>query len=165
MHAQPSKSVVPVFMFFLLLLLGGFVYSSISLIRGLKTYDWPSTRGTVIGATMKKTASKGARQYSPEISYTYVVSETQYTGKKYGLTNARGTSYTIGDLVKDYPEGSEVNVYYNPVKPGEAILHRGLQPDNYYLFLGSGFFFAIVLMAFIKQLKEGKHRQLSGATQ
>jgi hypothetical protein len=157
METSSAKSVIPVFLFFLLLLLGWFTYSIIGVTKGIATKSWTKTTAIVVTSEVKKgTSSKGSPKYSPEITYYYQIGAMEYTSKKYSSTTARGTSQWARQVVDKYPSGAEVAVYYNPKKVNESVLATGLQSDDYWMTILSGFFLAVVFLAFKKQLKNRK---------
>lgn len=160
METPPLKSVIFVFLFFLLLLLGWFTYSVIGDIKALQTYSWPKTRGTVISSEIKRgTSSKGSPKYSPLITYSYQIGTEEYQSNRYSSTNARGTSDWARQVVSRYPANRTITVYYNPKEPNKSVLETGLHSDDYWMTLISSFFIFVVLFAFIKQLKKRRDGQ------
>jgi hypothetical protein len=154
METTSSKSVIPVFLFFLLLLSGWFTYSTIGDIKALQTISWPTTRGTVISSEVKRgTSSKGSPKYSPVIFYSYQIGTVEYQSNRYSSTNARGTSDWARQVVSRYPANRTITVYYNPKDPKKSVLETGLHSDDYWMTLFSSFFIFVVLLAFIKQIK------------
>lgn len=154
MEKESSKSVVPVFVFFLLLLLGALSFGTYGIIEALGTYGWTKTNGTVISAEVKRvTSSKGSAKYLPVISYSYVIDTATYQSDRYSSTAARGTSQWANQIISQYPPKSSRFVYYNPKNQKESVLERGLQSDNYWFFLGPLFFFAVVFWGLIRQIK------------
>lgn len=154
MTTSSSKSIIPVFMIFLLLLLGWLTFSIIGVVKGIQTKNWPTTQGTVVSSEVKKVASKGTHQYQPSVNYNYEVGAETYSSNKYSSTNARGSSQWAKAIISGYPDEATITVHYNPSKPKQSVLITGLQYDNYWMTGLSGFFFAVVLLAFIKQLKK-----------
>jgi hypothetical protein len=163
METSPSKSVIPVFLFFLLLLAGWFTYSVIGFTKALQTYSWPTTTGKVISADIKKgTSSKGSPKYSPEITYYYQIGTEEYQSNRYSSTTARGSSQWAGRVVSNYETNGAVKVHYNPKKHSDSVLEPGLQSDNWWMTLLSTFFIVVVLMAFIKQIKNRRANRSEG---
>jgi len=156
METSPAKSVIPVFLFFLLLLLGWFTYSIIGFTKAVQTKSWPTTNGTVVSSEVKKVASKGTHQYQPVVNYYYEIGAETYSSNKYSSTNARGSSQWAKAIISGYPDEATITVHYNPSKPEQAVLNTGLQYDNYWMTGLSAFFLTVVTMAFLKQLKR-KH--------
>jgi hypothetical protein len=154
METSSSKSVIWVFLFFLMLLLGWFAYSAIGFTKAIMTKSWPSTGGTVISSDIKRgTSSKGSPKYSLDINYTYKIGNEEFQSNRYSSTNARGTSQWAREEITRYPANSAVKVYYNPENPKESVLEPGLHSDDYWMTLISSIGFVLVLLAFIKQIK------------
>ena len=87
---------------------------------------WPTTTGTVVTSEIKTQRSGDGNTYSARVIYDYVVDGTEYTSGK--ITVADGSSSRSAPatrLVEQYPVGSQVDVYYNPLVPDEAVLQPG----------------------------------------
>jgi hypothetical protein len=154
METPSKKSVIAVFSFFLLLLLAWFIYSAIGIIKAIETKSWPTTNGIVLSSEVKRgNNSKGSPKFEPVINYTYEIGSEEHSSNKYSSTIARGSSMWAKEIIVQYPDNSEIEVFYNPKNPKESVLDPGLQSDNYWMSILSSFFFAMVLLAFIKQLK------------
>jgi hypothetical protein len=155
MDTSTSKSIIPVFVFFLTLLLAWFIYSAIGLTKGLSTLGWPETQGKVISCEVKRVpSSKGPSKFQPVISYSYSVNSVEYTSNRYSSTMARGSSQWAKEVIGKHPKNSSIQVYYNPNNPTESVLDPGLQSDDFWMTIFSSFFFVVVLLAFRKQLKD-----------
>jgi hypothetical protein len=155
METQSTKSVIPVFGFFLLLLLGWFIYSMIGVTKAISTKSWPAASGRVLSAEVKRgTSSKGSAKFIPEITYSYQLEGKEYQSKKYSSTTARGSSIWAKEIVSQYPVNSSLTVFYNPKNHAEAVLEPGLQSDDYWMTLLSSFFFGVVLLGLIQQIKK-----------
>lgn len=153
----PLKSVILVFVFFLMLLLAWFTYSAIGVAKALQAKRWPTVQGTVLSAEVKRgQSSKGSSKYIPMIRFSYEVDNAQYLSDQYSSTTARGSSMWAKEVISQYPAYSKVTVHYNPENPEESILKPGLQSDDYWMTCLSAFFFAVALLAFIQQLKKYK---------
>ncbi len=87
-----------------------------------QTAVWPATRGRVIGSAVERVRdADGEWSMEPRITYEYTVNGQVFRGTrvKFGFTpKAQPT-------VARYPVGQEVEVFYDPAKPGEAVLERG----------------------------------------
>ena len=89
---------------------------------------WPITRGTVITSEVKTTSDSGKSgyQHSANIRYTYRVDGKDYTSGKIVVGDySSNSSRRARKLTSRYRKGSQVKIYYNPVKPGEAVLKPG----------------------------------------
>jgi len=157
MATPPLKSVIPVFLLFLSMLGAWLTYSAIGTIKALQTLSWPHTNGFVISTEVKRIpSSKGPSKFSPIINYTYKVDSVEYSSDRYSSTGASGTSEWANGVVSQYWVNSAIKVFYNPRNPKESVIDPGLQSDNYWMTILSSFFFAVVLFAFIKQLKSSR---------
>jgi hypothetical protein len=155
MENPSKKSVIVVFSFFLLLLSACLTLSTIGAIKALCTKNWPTTTGSVISSEVQQgKSSKGSPKFKPVINYSYVIDKEEYFSNNYSSTPARGSSLWAKQVISQYPDNSVINVYYNPKDLNDSVLSTGLQYDNYWMVLLSLFFFAVVLFAFIKQLKK-----------
>jgi hypothetical protein len=90
---------------------------------------WPSVSGRVLNSSLIRTPRRGTSgggSYVPMIVYEYQVDGKVYRGQRYSFGTQVGTGFTgIASRVVDrYPEGSAVDVYYNPENPSEAVLKR-----------------------------------------
>ena len=63
--------------------------------------------------------------YIPKILYEYRVNAETFQSKQIFLGQQFPTNFnTADDLVERYPVGKEVTVYFDPEKPGFAVLER-----------------------------------------
>lgn len=77
------------------------------------------------------------RTYWAQVHYGYSVQGTPYTGGKVSFVEYGGKQEHARQIVKRFPKGKAVDVYYNPEKPEMAILEPGVTNFSY-LFLGIG---------------------------
>ena len=64
--------------------------------------------------------------YSPDVRYRYTVNGKAYNGNKVIAADYSSSSASrAGKITRQYKKGSNVNVYYNPENPGEAVLMPG----------------------------------------
>jgi len=158
MKTPPLKSVIPVFLLFLLMLGAWLAYSTYGTIKALQTLGWPQTSGIVNSTGVKRLpSSKGPSKFSPVINYSFKIDSVEYTSDRYSSTGARGSSQWANDVVSQYWVNSGIKVFYNPRNPKESVIDRGLQSDDYWMTILSSFFFVVVLFAFIKQVKSSRN--------
>jgi len=82
---------------------------------------WPAVPGRIQESRIIKARdSDGEASKVAFVTYAYAVGGTSLRGKRVSLgkTNARTT-------VQKYPKGTEVRVFYDPHKPGSAVLEPG----------------------------------------
>jgi hypothetical protein len=121
--------------FFLLFTLGGgialILYSQNSKKKAGASLQWPSAPGSITISQVRESVSTDedggtSISYYPHVEYTYTVDGQTYTSKQVAFGGVKGfndTARAQTDLAK-YPVGARVQVYYNPQKPGEAVLER-----------------------------------------
>ncbi len=91
---------------------------------------WPATRGEIVaaGIASRREFSHGrwSTQHGAYLVYTYTVEGQRYTGDR--LAFGGRISWSALGLaqrqIEQYSEGSEVQVFYDPHNPGEAVLER-----------------------------------------
>ncbi len=102
-----------------------------------KAANWRSVPGRIVSSQarakrMKKIhgmqrAEAGADQDMvnfAEIIYEYRVRGKTYKGKRVSIGEDLG-DHEVEQTIARYPVGNKVSVYYNPAKPGEAVLETG----------------------------------------
>ncbi len=120
--------------FFLLTLAGGaglVWYSINSKKKAGASLQWPSAPAVITVSDVRESASTdedGHTSYSyyPRVEYTYEAAGETRTSKQVAFGGTQGYSSPDKarlDLAK-YPAGAAVTAYYNPEKPGEAVLER-----------------------------------------
>jgi hypothetical protein len=94
-----------------------------------KAADWPLVRGTVLqsGTEKVESRSQGSQQivYAPVVEYGYRVSDVDYVSRqiKLGVTVSGSQGYAAGVAAR-YPQGSIVDVHYDPANPSSAALEN-----------------------------------------
>ncbi len=107
--------------------------------RTAASRNWPSVRGTVVVNRVRaevhprEQGGPPLTRYYPEVEYEYTVAGRSYRSKRIrfgGLPFVYSTDRAEIEawFTAHYPEGSEVEVYYNPLRPEEAVLEPGSSP-------------------------------------
>jgi hypothetical protein len=97
-----------------------------------ETLRWPTTEGVIdysqVGSAQERDSDGYMRtMYFAQLKYSYKVNGSQYSSDKYEISKYRSTSRdSFVEIVKQYPAGSNVTVYYNPKDFNEAILKPGV---------------------------------------
>lgn len=90
-------------------------------------------------------------EYHKEISYRYLVNGSEYISDRvvFGEIGNR-TPSREREIVRGYPTGGEVRVYYQPRNPAVSTLNKGLSSGGGFVFLlGSVFLIGGVLMTIL----------------
>ena len=119
---------------------------------GQETESWTATSGRVLSSTIDESTRTTRRNgrtetkttYTPEVTYEYTVDGVRYEGDSIRADDHGGGSDRAYDLAGRYPEGSETTVYYDPESPADAVLMRGYETTQVYLFGGIGGLFGII---------------------
>jgi len=133
--------------------------------------SWPSVKGEVTSSEVRKSTSSrtGRRRqrstkYRAVVKYEYSVDGTIHTGNRISFDASSSSRSTAGRMTARYPKGAEVDVFYDPESPGEAVLERGKTLGTY-IPLGVGLlFFAVGCVLTVKTLIDRKNRLAIGAS-
>ena len=102
--------------------------------RALRSARWPHTTGRVIASSLAPVSltDRSLRDVQPFVRYRYSVGETEYHGQTLsigeGWWSFRKTRFPIQD---QFPVGSRVSVFYNPLKPTDSALLVGAETSTY----------------------------------
>jgi hypothetical protein len=94
---------------------------------GREAMGWSTTRGEVLGTqVLKECASPIGDCYRPEIRYTYTVMGQTYESDTYNIGKQVTASHPdrAAAIAARYPEGTQIDVYYNPDDPASSCLKR-----------------------------------------
>lgn len=124
-----------------LFVLVGAVFAGIGihgLALGLASRNWPSTEGRIIQSKVeRRTSGSGTDRrsaYYALVTYEFTIGGATYKGDRVASADiGRGKSAYAGCMVKRYPKGSSVTVYYMPEKPSRCLLEPGLQGQSFIL--------------------------------
>lgn len=97
--------------------------------KALKSQSWPVAKGIITQTDIRAQEHDETIRYVPIVRYTYEVEGMVYEGKRitFGSDVEFGSRQKAADYLAEYPVDTEVNVYYNPEKPSEAVLKQVAQ--------------------------------------
>ena len=94
---------------------------------------WPSVIGTIVSSFVNSHHdSDNGVMYRAKVTYSYIVDDKTYQATRVKIGIQKGFSGGVGAysgaqrVVNKYPSGKEINVYYNPKIPENAVLEPGL---------------------------------------
>lgn len=122
------------------------LYALFNFYVGYSSKNWPTTGGKVIHASVitktNKAISSKNKHYHPVVWYEYKLKNKVYKSKTIGNFVGFGNNKVYAEnLIKDYPENSEIKVFYCPLYPGVAVLLPEMQQTAaHYLLLFTGVF-------------------------
>lgn len=139
----------------LLLLLGGY---SIKMgfdgwHKAKRMQSWPSVTGTVESAKVAQRIGdsgkdRGRVYYYPEILYRYTVKGKEYQGNSFPYV-LKTSSADAESTVKEFPPGTGVEVFYDPLKPEVSNLRRDAVQVQIVLFLVGGLLIVVGVVNFL----------------
>ena len=159
---QKNKKSNPVFMIVILLTFG-LIFGGVGLYRynlGKKSVTWPAVKGKMTHARAVPTTVNKQQEYQLSVKYRYTVDGKSYTGERVTVSdNYQKTRSLANEVLKKYPVGGEVSVYYNPANPGSSVLKTGMN-KNVSLPLGIAVVCFLLATAII--VSEFKKKKLKG---
>lgn len=91
-----------------------------------KSNHWPTTTGQILASTIQyRRKSGGGHSPYPLVLYTYQIEGQQYQSQRIYFGGVVGGTAMTG-VIKKYPVGAQVPVYYNPQNPADAVLERSI---------------------------------------
>jgi hypothetical protein len=101
-----------------------------------KSSHWPTTTGQILASMIQyRRKSGGGHSPYPLVLYTYQVEGQHYQSQRIYFGVPVGGSAMTG-VIKKYPVGAQVPVYYNPQNPADAVLERSIPMAKFLGFIG-----------------------------
>jgi flagellar basal body-associated protein FliL len=155
-----SKKSSPVFMIIVLLVFG-LIVGGVGLYRynlGKKSASWLAVKGKMTYARAVPATVNKKQEYRLSVKYRYIVDGKSYTGERITVSdNFQKTRSLANDVLKKYPVGGEVSVYYSPADPGSSVLKTGVNKN---VFLPLGIAVVCFLLATAIIVSEAKKKRL-----
>ncbi len=142
------------------LLVFGLVLGGFGLYRyntGRESASWPSVKGKITYAHARPKKVKTGHEYLPSVKYTYTVNGRSYTGTR--ITASDLYQKTLGgakDILRKYPVGGEVSIYYNPADQGNSLLEIGIVKNVYVLLGGALTCFLLAIAIIMSAIRKSK---------
>lgn len=137
----------------------------VKLVQAGASSSWPAVKGTVVSCKVEKSSSSGkgrhgrkgrsTSRYYANLRYEYAVEGKQHVGEKISFGTVGGTMAKAQENAKRYAEGSQVDVYYNPSDPSEAVMETG-RKGSIYTFSGVGALFTLIGIGFAVYAIKGR---------
>ena len=132
-------------------------------VKSLRSEHWPVTDGIVRSAEMKShSGNKGGTTYSAEVTYSYQVAGTSYTGDKVSIGQMSSSSGYAREILNRYPVGKKVSVHYAPGDPSDAVLETGIHGGTW-ICLAVGTVFTLAGLMFLQIIRAAIRAQMPGA--
>jgi len=106
-------------------------------IEGIKAKSWPVAPGRILLARYDQwRTKKGVRiaGLCVDIQYIYQVGDVIYDGTRVNTGwRCFGNQDHLEALLRRYPSGKKVEVYYNPEDPTQSLLEPGVEWTSFFL--------------------------------
>jgi hypothetical protein len=124
------------------------------ILKNREAQSWPSATGKIVkhysknsilmpASIPREISEKSATVESSKgkaklwLEYEYMINQKTFTNDKYSFGHDGGMSGAqIEKLIKKYPLGKEIKVFYNPKNPAESILCLSARMNYFLLGLG-----------------------------
>ena len=100
------------------------------IVRGRKTLQWPSVEGVILESAI----ASDNDDLLPHILFRYSIGQVSYKQTMQFPGDVTPTQEFAASYVRKYPEGSRVQVYYDPANPELATLEPGLGKGDWLVF-------------------------------
>jgi hypothetical protein len=152
-----SKKSNPVIIVIALLAFG-FVFGGFGFYKyniGKKSASWPVVQGKMTYARAVPTKVNNSQEYRLSVKYTYSVDGKSYSGDRITASDGyQKTRRKANDVLKKYPVGKEVSVYYSPSDPSLAVLKTGANKNAFMLMSGGVICFLLAAVIIVSELKK-----------
>ena len=127
-------------------------FSVLTLWRGYSSRRWPRTTGQVIVSGVERAGFGISLFYVLKIRYEYNIAGRIYESDRYSFDPVASIYHKkIEQIVRKYPTGRRIFVYYDPTCPAISVIENGTSINNYLkIFVGC----ALWLQAFKLFLEE-----------
>ena len=167
MTQRPDRRLRGVQLFCWLIILIGIGAAAVGaglLWKGIRTEHWPVVEGVILSADMRQqSAGHGSRTYSPEVTYTYRVGNSNYAGSKIAVGQMSSSREYAQAVLQRFPVGQKVSVHYAADDPSEAVLESGIHGGTW-ICLGVGTAFTLFGIMFLQIMRAAVSAQLSASS-
>lgn len=106
--------------------------------KAIASRRWPRVSGQVISSHIRSTSvGNGARLHAPVVLYSYSVGGITYKSETFTYLGTAGAAFEwqVKKQLRLFKNGTTVQVYYNAIKPEEAVLVPGVHWVQYFSLL------------------------------
>jgi hypothetical protein len=133
------------------------LYGFIVLQKQKASYHWPATSGTIVHSERVYEPGRETSHYHADVTFSYKVNGASYLSHQISLWSADLSDYGEENktFVQNHPQGSAVDVYYDPGNPANAVLVPGAHERLSQLLMGAGALFIILgILGIIEQRRK-----------
>ncbi|MBW6467156.1 MAG: DUF3592 domain-containing protein [Brevefilum sp.] len=116
---------------------------------------WQEGEASILAAEVERIVRRDEDSrtvtFLPRVSYTYAVEGQEFHGEQIGFGKFEfSAAKKANAIVENHPVGENVQVFYNPLDPQEAVLERTIYRSSSYLV--SGVILILVMLVMIGML-------------
>lgn len=121
--------------------------------ESIASKTWPVVSGTVVESRVRDHHnSDNTTVYQVDVRYEYTIEDIRYTGNQVSLSDINYVNLKKAKaVVSRYPVGQTVEVHYDPVYPGRAVLETGVK-GSVWAVIGVGCLLTLMGMGAVKFL-------------
>jgi len=108
-------------------------YGVYKVYKGYESQNWPTTEGKIIVSRISGAKRTIGRRVF--IKYEYFVKGNRYVSSRISYTLIIGDYSSSLEILREYPEGSKVTVYYNPDNSMDAVLKTEISGQISWIFI------------------------------
>lgn len=87
--------------------------------------NWQAVPAVVESSKVRSHSDDDGTTYSVYIAYCYEIHGKKHYGDRYTFMGGSSSGYdSKAEIVRQHPQGSEINVYVNPSDPSESVIRR-----------------------------------------
>jgi len=152
---MPDKSSSTIMIIFLVLVGLLCIWTgSTRFISAWNARNWPDARGTILESSLEEKWDSEGTSLIPRLHYEYHVGGQRYVSSQ--ITIAQQSLFNdkwSEEVIKRFPGGSSVNVYYDPSRPWEAAIFVGVTPVSYGQPMMGLFLLIAAMFIYVRQRK------------
>lgn len=116
--------------------LGFDIFVGYGMVKAVLAQNYPETRGEIVHSELDRVSTDDGYTYGADIHFTYKVNGQSYTNEEYayGAWNNSDSSHAK-KMLRKYPVGKTVRVYYNDSDPSDAVLERGVSGGHAFMLM------------------------------
>lgn len=122
---------------YVLIILGfiGALGFGLNFFRAVASRNWPAAPALILKSSLVEAGMNNRPTYVADVEYEFVVNQVRYVGSNIQFLRPEGGRGWALAALEKYPQGSTVEVRYNPANPKISTLESGCDFAAYYFSL------------------------------
>jgi len=97
-----------------------------NIVRNLLALNWPTTAGVIEDSDVRVERTEDGETSRVDVTFSYEIDGRRFTSTIRRFGDTRADDGFADEWTEAHPEGATVTVYYDPARPGRAILEPGI---------------------------------------